>query len=288
MQITTCYANNDMQNLGALLMTSFSHAPRTPRQAEILALARRQGHVEVEALADLLRVTPQTIRRDLKLLCDGQALHRVHGGAMHRVSTVSNVAYESRQKMAAVSKHAIGSYTASLIPDKSSLIMNIGTTTEQAALALQNRKGLLVVTNNLNIADIFRSSSEVELIIAGGHVRTSDCAVVGQSAIDFIRQFSVDYAIIGASAIDHDGTFLDYDYREVCVTQAIMACARQTILLVDSSKFTRKAPVRIGNLSKIDVLVTDKPIPDHLASLCDTHNTRIEIAPILSGVDQTI
>src|SRR5690606_38253903 len=85
----------------------------------------------------------------------------------------------------------------------------------------------------------------------------SDGGIVGEAAVDFIRQFKVDYAVIGASAIDHDGALLDFDYREVKVAQAIIANARHVILVADSTKFERTAPVRIGHLSQVNTLITD-------------------------------
>jgi DeoR family glycerol-3-phosphate regulon repressor len=74
------------------------------------------------------------------------------------------------------------------------------------------------------------------VVIAGGVVRGSDGGIVGEAAMDFIRQFKVDYAVIGASAIDHDGSLLDFDFREVKVAQAIIANARHVILVSDSDQ----------------------------------------------------
>ena len=76
------------------------------------------------------------------------------------------------------------------------------------------------------------SIPSIEVVIAGGVVRGSDGGVVGEAAVDFIKQFKVDYAVIGASAIDHDGALLDFDFREVKVAQAIIANARHVILVV--------------------------------------------------------
>src|SRR5690606_12784386 len=89
-------------------------------------------------------------------------------------------------------------------------------------------------------------------------VRGSDGGVVGEAAVDFIRQFKVDYAVIGASAIDQDGALLDFDYREVKVAQAIIANARHVILVADSTKFERTAPVRIAHLSQVDTFITNR------------------------------
>lgn len=247
------------------------------RQAEIMTLARQHGRVEVDALATGLAVTPQTIRKDLNELCERGLLDRMHGGAS-LPSGVVNFAYEARRQLAAEGKRLIGEAAAALIPDNSSIILNIGTTTEQVALALRRHSGLMVVTNNINVANILRGVPDAEVAITGGVVRQSDGGVVGEAAVEFIEQFRVDYAVIGASAIDADGTLLDYDYREVKVSRAIVQTARQTILVVDASKFSRTAPVRIGHLEQIDVLVTDLSPPAPIVEICAQHDVRIIVA----------
>lgn len=250
----------------------------SPRQTNILDRARQFGRVDVDGLADHFAVTPQTIRKDLNDLCDRGFLKRVHGGAIHP-SGVVNVAYQSRRVLAAEEKRQIGLHAASLIPDNSSIILNIGTTTEQVALALTRHEGIMVVTNNLNAAQDLRDAQSAEVIIAGGIVRASDGGIVGDAAVDFIRQFKVDFAVIGASAIDEEGTILDFDLREVRVSQEIIRNARQTILVADAMKFDRLAPIRIADLGAIDILVTDRPPPETIVEFCARHRTQIEIAP---------
>ena len=115
-------------------------------------------------------------------------------------------------------------------------------------------------------------------LLGGGTDIDDDGGVVGEAAVDFIRQFRVDYAVIGASAIDADGTLLDFDFREVKVAQAIIETARETILVADAMKFARKAPVRIGHLEQIDVFVTDEPPPPEIAEICLAAGVRLEIA----------
>lgn len=251
--------------------------PLTPRQADIMAIARQHGRVDVDGLALQFAVTPQTIRKDLNDLCDRRLLNRLHGGATYP-SGVTNYAYEARRLLASEGKRRIGLRAAQLIPDHSSVIINIGTTTEQVALALMHHNGLMVVTNNINAANILRAVQSAEVVIAGGLVRHTDGGVVGEAAVDFMRQFRVDYAVIGTSAIDVDGTLLDFDLREVKVARAIIETARETILVADAMKFERRAPVRIGHLEQIDVLVTDEvPSPEILA-ICEANEVRVEVA----------
>jgi DeoR family glycerol-3-phosphate regulon repressor len=247
------------------------------RQSRILTLAREGGRVEVEELSRTFDVSPQTIRKDLNDLCDKQLLQRIHGGAIVG-SGIENVSYEARRLLAPEAKVLIGKSAADIITDNSSLLINIGTTTEQVAYSLCGHRGLLVITNNINAVDIMKNFIGIELIIAGGQVRRSDGGVVGGAAVDFISQFKVDYAVIGVSAIDEDGSLLDYDFREVRVAKAIIKNARKVILVADSMKFQRSAPVRIGHISAVNTLVTDQFPPEKLVKICSESSVRVVVA----------
>ncbi len=241
----------------------------SPRQAEIVTLARDHGRVMVDDLARRFDVSPQTVRKDLNDLCDRRVLMRIHGGAVV-ASGVENLSYEARRFVAADEKRAIGAAAAALIPNGSSLFINIGTTTEEVAAALVHHQDLLVITNNLNVAVLLHRHPKIEVIVAGGAVRRSDGGVVGASAVELIRQFKVDFAIIGSSAIDAEGTLLDFDYREVQVAQAIIENARQVMLVADSSKLQRTAPVRIGHLRQLHVFLTDTLGSSKLRDVCNS------------------
>lgn len=246
----------------------------TSRQEEILALAKEQGKVLVEDLAAHFQVTPQTIRKDLNDLCDDKVLNRIHGGAVFPTGN-ENVRYEARRSMAATEKQAIGRAAAGIIPGNSSLFINIGTTTEAVGEALVDHHELMVITNNINVANRLRVFPSIEVIIAGGVVRGSDGGIVGEAAVDFIRQFKVDYAVIGVSAIDADGALLDFDFREVKVAQAIIANARHVILVSDASKFERTAPVRMGHISQVHTFITDHCPSQEIRNICAQSEVRL-------------
>lgn len=244
------------------------------RQLEIMAAAREAGRVGVEELARRFDVTPQTIRKDLNDLCDRRLMSRVHGGAVV-ASGVENLSYEARRFVAADEKRAIGRAAAGLIANASSLFINIGTTTEEVASALVGHENMLVITNNLNVALLLYPLASFEVIVAGGPVRRADGAVVGSAAVELIRQFKVDTAVIGSSAIDEDGSLLDFDYREVRVAQAIIENARRVILVADRTKLHRSAPVRIAHLGQIDTFVTDSLPSERLRRLCQDRGIRL-------------
>lgn len=252
------------------------------RHSEILHMAKEHGRVLVDDLAVHFNVTPQTIRKDLNDLCDQRLLSRIHGGALFP-SGIENLEYEARRKIAADEKEAIGKAAARLIPDNASLFINIGTTTEAVSKALLDHKGLMVITNNINVANRMRVYPSIEVVIAGGVVRGSDGGVVGEAAVDFIKQFKVDYAVIGTSALDHDGALLDFDFREVKVAQAIIANARHVILVSDSTKFERTAPVRIGHLSQVGTFITDRCDIPTIRRICEEADVQLIETSLQSG-----
>lgn len=244
------------------------------RQSQIVELAKSRGRIFVEGLSEHFDVTPQTIRRDLNELCDSGKLVRIHGGALYP-TTNENVQYEKRRLIAAESKMAIGRVAAALIPENASLFINIGTTTEAVAKALLEHRNLLVVTNNINVANILRASPSTEVVLSGGVVRHSDGALVGDAAVDFFNRFKVDFAIIGTSAIDADGSLLDFDMREVRVAQAIIANAQSVILVSDATKFQRRAPMRIAHVSQVDTFVTDRCDDEQFRMLLEVNKVRL-------------
>jgi len=248
----------------------------TFRQQQIMDLARQSGRVLVDDLAARFDVTPQTIRKDLNDLCDQRFLTRIHGGAILS-SGIENVAYEARRVLAQAEKAGIGRRAAELIPGNSSLFVNIGTTTEEVARHLVRHEGLLVITNNIHVANILTPSPEIDVIVTGGMLRRSDGGIVGEGAIEFIDQFKVDRAVIGVSAIDDDGALLDFDFREVMAARAIIRNARHVILVADSTKFARTAPVRIGHISQVGTFVTDRPLPAGFAEACRHHGVAVEV-----------
>ena len=248
------------------------------RQTEILEIARAEGRVLVEDLAQRFDVTLQTIRRDLGDLAEAGLVDRVHGGAVARTGVV-NIGYEQRRRMNDDAKSAIARACAAQIPENSSLILNLGTTTEAVARELIHHRNITVITNNMNVANILLSNPGCDIIVTGGALRRSDGGLVGELATQFFEQFKVDFAIIGTSALDLDGDLLDFDLAEVRVSRAILKQARRSFLVSDHSKLGRSAPARIASLAEVDTFFTDRPLPEPLAKACSGWGTQIVVAP---------
>ncbi|BDQ34753.1 DeoR family transcriptional regulator [Pseudodesulfovibrio portus] len=252
------------------------HASVRTRHTQIVNLVREQGFVAIGTLAAQFNVTPQTIRRDINILSKQGRLQRHHGGAGPVYST-ENVDYTDRKVLCLQEKQIIAKLVAKRIPNRSSLFINMGTTNEEVAKALIHHKKLRVITNNLNVAKTLSGNSDIEVIVTGGLVRPKDCGIVGEAAIDFIRQFKVDYGIIGISGVDRDGTLLDFDYREVTAARSIMDNSRKIFLVTDHTKFGRNAMVRLGNIQEVDAMFTDKMPPAELVEVMKQNEVELHV-----------
>lgn len=249
-----------------------------PRQNDLLQEVRARGSVSVEALAEKFGVTLQTVRRDVQRMAEAGLVARFHGGVRVPSSTTENIAYRQRQALQADGKARIAKAIAARIPAGSSLFLNLGTTTEAVARELLHHKGLRVITNNLNVATLLSDNTDCELVMVGGTVRARDRGVVGEAAVDFIRQFKVDIGLVGISGIESDGTLRDFDYREVMVARAIIEHSRQVWLAADHSKFNRPAMAEVARLQQLDLLFTDETPPDPFPALLNDAGVELVVA----------
>lgn len=252
------------------------------RQNAILKTLRSVGEVEVDGLAREWGVTTQTVRRDLSELCDAGLALRTHGGARRMIAT-SAMAYEDRRLRETQAKSSVADAAAALVPNGASVALNIGTTTEMVAESLRLHEDLVVLSNNINVVPILRRSRLKSLILIGGEVRLSDGAIVGGDAIRTIANYKVDFAIIGASSLDADGSILDFDEREVSVARAILQNARRKVLVADVSKFEVSAPFKICEARELDHIILNAPPPDQFVASCAEQSTSITIAGTGAG-----
>jgi DeoR family glycerol-3-phosphate regulon repressor len=227
------------------------------RQASIMRLLEQNFYVSIEEIAALFSVTTQTARRDLLALEEAGMARRLHGGAVI-VGPLEATVYRRRRVDNAAQKERIGELVAGLVPDGASLFIDSGTTCEAIACALVIRKDLRVVTYSLRVATILNENSNFSLAVPGGFVRPVHGGIFQEDTTDFIRRFKFDGAIISVSGVDSEGDICDDDHAESVIATSAMAQASRTILAVDSSKFGKRAMVRLGAIADVDVLVTDK------------------------------
>jgi DeoR family transcriptional regulator of aga operon len=247
---------------------------RYARWNALLEMLTEDGRVSVEEAADRLAVSHATIRRDFDQLAQQQMITRTRGGAV-----ASGVSYDLplRYKTAkhSAEKQRIGAAAAALVTPGMVVALNGGTTTTEVARALAVRPELTgglddaqltVVTNALNIANELLVRSRMKIVVTGGIVRPQSFELVGPLGSGVLNDVSFDIALLGADAIDVRLGAAAHHEGEAGMNAQMVARARRTVIIADSSKLGAHAFARICAIERVDTLVTDSgAAPDRIA-----------------------
>ncbi|WP_375597505.1 DeoR/GlpR family DNA-binding transcription regulator [Devosia sp. Naph2] len=224
------------------------------RHDRILSLLASHASLSASALADLLSVSVQTIRSDLRMLDEEGAIRRRHGAA-HLLTPSDNIGYEPRLEVSRDEKSRIGDVVAGLIPPGASVALGTGTTVEACARALAHHEGLTVFTNSIHAVLALHLAPKVSVSLAGGTVRLRDLDFIGAESVDFFAGLRLDYAVFSVGGLSPNGDMLDFNMAEVRARRAIFDCARHRILVADQSKIGRPAPHAWGKLWEAETIV---------------------------------
>ncbi|MDX2309046.1 MAG: DeoR/GlpR family DNA-binding transcription regulator [Hyphomicrobium sp.] len=239
------------------------------RQAQIAELVSQQGQASVEALAALYGVSAETIRRDLSELSGAGLVEKFHGGARRSRLLVEN-SFLDRVHENSEAKVEIAKKVEDLIQDGETIFIDTGSTTLACAQRLVRKSGLTVVTNSARIAQTLAiGESQSRVYLLGGMFRADNAQTVGPIAIEQIRKFRADRAILTVTALDTTSGASDADIEEAHVARAMLECANQLVILADSTKMEKRAAFNVCRLEDIDTLVTDRRPPPFFKMLLD-------------------
>lgn len=229
------------------------------RQSLIVAMVNQRGSVSITEMQRKLRVSRETIRRDLLLLVDRNALRKAHGGALSLERSEPEIAL--REVTNADVKRAIGRLAASLVPDGASVILASGSTVQAVAEALLARHGLTVFTNSIGVCRKLAGHNKNRVHMLGGELQAINGATLGRDTTTMLAHYFADFVFVGAGAISPSGWLMDYTREEGELHSLMLQSARTAVVVADHSKFNRYAPVRVDDFEKVTHLVTDRP-PD--------------------------
>lgn len=241
------------------------------RQQALLQWIENSHYVSLEEIAERFHVTTQTARRDIADLEHRGKVRKLHGG-VSQLTPLDPVTYRQRRHDRADEKVRIAEAVVALIPDGATVFLDTGTTCEAIANALVSRERLHLVTYSLRSAAIISEKTDFTLAVPGGFVRPIDGGMFQEDTPEFIRRFKFDYAIISVSGIDDDGDLCDDDHTEVAVVSAALGQAAHKLLAVDSSKFGKRAMVKLGSVRDVTALVTNEMPAPILARILDEAN----------------
>jgi len=236
------------------------------RHQYILNKLHEQGYVNVSDLGHELSVSVVTIRKDLKILEDRQLLFRTHGSATPGNPYVNNRPVDEKEKICVQQKQQIAQKAISLIKTGDSIILASGSTILELAKFILNRQSenLTVVTASANVAALLNKLEGIEIWQLGGVMRKGSVSVVGPIAEKMLEGFSCNLLFMGADGIDVSFGITTTNALEASLNQRMMKSAQKIILLADSSKFGRRGFGKICDLSQLDLIITDRGMPDGL------------------------
>lgn len=224
------------------------------RHDRILSLLASHASLSASALADLLSVSVQTIRSDLRMLDEEGVIRRRHGAA-HLLTPGDNIAYEPRLEVSRDEKSRIGEVVAGMVPPGATIALGTGTTVEACARALAQHEGLTVFTNSIHAVLALHLAPKVSVSLAGGTVRLRDLDFIGSESVDFFAGLRLDYAVFSVGGLSPAGDMLDFNMAEARARRAIFECARHRILVADQSKIGRPAPHAYGKVWQAETIV---------------------------------
>jgi DeoR/GlpR family transcriptional regulator of sugar metabolism len=204
-----------------------------------------------------------TIRRDLEQLVTEGLAHKVHGGAVLAGQVAHEPGFAVKSQLEQSAKNAIAAHAATLIRPGAAIALSAGTTTWAMARLIVTIPGLTVVTNSTTVADAIATldpANQVGVILTGG-VRTPSAALVGPVADRTIATMHVDQLFLGVHGIDEHAGFTTPNLAEATTDRALIAAAREVIVLADSSKWSVVGLADIAPLAAAHVLITDDKLP---------------------------
>ncbi len=250
------------------------------RQQAIADLVAQRGRLSVTALAEEYDVTTETVRRDLSSLERAGVLRRVHGGAVPAASLMLLEPKVGERDLAhADEKDRIARRAVDLLPaDRGSLLLDAGTTTARLAMMIPRDLRVTVITNAVPIASRLAGSPSVSLHLLPGRVRPTTHAAVGEDTVAALGLLRPDVAFVGTNGLSRLHGLSTPDPAEAAVKRAMVACARQVVVLVDSSKIGREHMVRFAALDEVDVVITDSGIDDREVTGLESAGVEVLVA----------
>lgn len=226
------------------------------RQQAILSQLGAGHELTVEALAQQFGVSLVTIRRDLDALAQAEPITRTHGGAVLSRAGVIEFAFRDRSQDQLPQKRALARHVQAAVQPGMTVVLDTGTTTLAVARAIAGTPNLRVLTSSLAIASALQACDNLDLVLLGGSVRHQSPDLSGPLTEENLRRFRPDLAILGADAVDRRGAYTS-DLAVAGISRAMIAGARESWLVADSSKFARRAFVHFAAWDEIARLVTD-------------------------------
>lgn len=226
-------------------------------------------------MTELLYVSEPTIRRDLTLLDRKGLLKRNRGGAFYISRQQSQYPHAFRNDENIKEKKYIAKLAAQFVQSGDSIFMDASSSCYYLAHYMNPDIKLNVMTHGLAAAKELAKSSNVNVEIVCGRYDISNDAVYGSDACHHVRSRYADTCFMSMGGLDISQGLTNLHIEDAEITKIYHQQARKTILLVDHTKIGCKYYIKVLDLSEIDILITDRPLPAKLDTFCFDHDIEV-------------
>ena len=237
------------------------------RHKYILDEIKTNGYAKVSDLSKALEVSEVTIRKDLKHLEEKKLLYRNHGSASSLSSIISDRHIDIKEKIRSEEKAAIAKQAKTLVNANDKIMIASGTTLLAFANELDASENITVITSSVKVSLALCYNPNIEVIQLGGTMRKNSVSIIGHYAENILKSLSCDKLFLGVDGIDLDYGLTTSDMNEARLNQQMIDASQKTIILTDSSKFSKRGFCKICDLNKIHHIITDKEAPSHIIEL---------------------
>ncbi len=233
---------------------------RQRRQNRILELLASADFHGVASLAQMLDVSEETIRREIRKLEADGLVARAHGVVrLARLETEGSFALRLQRNTHA--KQRIATAAASFVADGQTLYIDASTTGHYVAQALRDRQRLSVITNAVGVATELGGRNDNRILLAGGEMDYDYRACFDAPALAYMAQFTPSLAIMSVESMHLDNGYTSYHAGEAAACRLMVQQARRVMMAIDASKFDRHGMIAVAGFDAVDVLVSDQPAP---------------------------
>ena len=234
------------------------------RKQYILDLLHKDGQVVAKDLAAELKLSEDTIRRDLRELAKDGLLQRVHGGALPIAA--AEVDFNRRQSISTEGKRAIGRAAGRLIEPGQIVILDGGTTAVQLARQLPIDLQATIVTHSPSVAVELANHPLVKVILIGGKLFKHSVVTMGTAALEALACISADLYFMGVTGVHADAGLSTGDLEEAYMKKALSEHASETIVLASAEKIGVASPYKILPIEKISGVIVENDTADNQLS----------------------
>jgi DeoR/GlpR family transcriptional regulator of sugar metabolism len=233
------------------------------RKVHILNRLKEKNTVKVSILANELKTSEITIRRDLEKLDQEGLLTKTFGGAKLRDFSLNEFNQTKRINEMGSEKKRIGDYAAGLVESGDVIFINTGSTCYYVSKALKNKKNITVITNSILVLTELRFNTNLQLILLGGSYDPISFSINGPVAENNIKNFRAKFAFVGT-----DGITLPYGATANSIhasqlIKSMIASTEKSILVGDHTKIGKIGPFKYADLNEFDLFITDKNISEN-------------------------